>query len=1057
MSLSSTYDSTVNSFYLAFYGRPADPAGLKFWSQQLAGNNGDLGAITRFFAASEEAQVRFGTDSVAERIAEIYQSLFNRAPEAGGLTFWTNAVEQGHASLADVSISILKGAQGSDAALSTLRQQAADDFTAHVEAAGSQYDGYAAIEAARILVRAVTADATADDLAALVNAAVSFADTATKNPKVVDAIAVNTTLLALFDTARGVKEPVALAKALADTAKAAAGDPVTLESLLRGGGMDKVLKVMPANATLGDVVDALAKGGLPAAVEVVYPTAPVVTPPVAAMAVAFKSVAQGVDDIRNDLVTNVEKAKVEFTLSKALGDNERVQYSVDGTHWLEEGLSITNSGSGRVVTITEVDLTQGTALNPPPPRLAEGSVMELIGNSNLATTVYLRVVGSNGTVAEASKTIELDNYAESPYAWFRNAHFDQHLNPDGDIFVNNAQHELVNLEQGARVFYKAVEIEYGRGAPAPIVTVADLLKDGWSTKAPQSTEDYNVYQVRQVDVSGNVSEASQVSFVLDTKAPSAPTITLAQDTGSDSEDAITSNGTILITGLEKSQRTGWEYSTDQGKTWEFGGVNGTSGDATLNLTKPDTESLIHLQVRQFDAAGNVSALPSDLTFTLDTVKPHNTLGFVGITGETRGSFATNSDHTALTVAMAAGSGAAVQWRVKDGGEWALATDNGDDTFTTGTIDLTTSDPLIQVRVLDLAGNASDSVEQLIDGKFGNTPPPPPPVPPTVGFAGFAMTGVPSMVFLNASTGSIVAAPGEGNAGLLNRSGLYLEQYAEGTYRATAENYLDGDNFGMLEGGMLRFDAQLQTGLYRVNWLDDVISTTNGAMSSGVLLFAGGGRGPVLQEGFAVKEVVSLEANTDAGPESTSYAYSYSSWTAYTIFTGTGHDVIIDNGGTLDIGYRSFKQHAQDLIIGFDTGDDQISLHDAAAMTIDANHDGTIEWAFGQPAGAKLAVDATTEAAEIVINGLISTSTGTHDVAMTLQSLNDALDLADMKPNGDLLILAKTGDGKQGALFHFFDANGDKTIDDGELTVFALFDNNAPVRDDIIVVGSGNLD
>ncbi|RNF29084.1 hypothetical protein NM04_19775, partial [Massilia aurea] len=239
MSTFSTYDSTVNSFYLAFYGRPADPAGLKFWSQQLANNDGDLGAITQAFATSEEAQIRFGTDSVNDRIAEIYQQLFNRAPDATGLEYWTDVVAKGHASMADVAVAILSGAQGSDSTLSQLRQQAADAFTAAVEADGTEYSGYASIEAARILVRGVTADATAADLDVLVKAAVSFADTATKNPQVVEAIAVNTTLLALFDTTRGTSEPVGLAQALADTAKAAAGDPVTLDSLLRGGGMDK--------------------------------------------------------------------------------------------------------------------------------------------------------------------------------------------------------------------------------------------------------------------------------------------------------------------------------------------------------------------------------------------------------------------------------------------------------------------------------------------------------------------------------------------------------------------------------------------------------------------------------------------------------------------------------------------------------------------------------------------------------------------------------------------------------------------------------------------------
>jgi hypothetical protein len=273
MSTFSSYDSTVNSFYLAFYGRPADPAGMAYWSQQLANNNGDFGAIVGAFADSQEAQTRFGSNTVAERISDIYLQLFNRAPDTDGMAYWMSAIDKGHASLGDIAISILRGARGSDATLSQLRQQAADAFTAEVQASGSQYDGYASIEAARVLVRAVTSGATQQDLDLLVKSAVSFADTATKTPQVVNAIAVNTTLLALFDTPRGNGDPVALARALADTAKAAAGDPVTLESLLRGGGMDKVLKVMPAAATLKDVVKALADGGLPAAVEVVYPSA----------------------------------------------------------------------------------------------------------------------------------------------------------------------------------------------------------------------------------------------------------------------------------------------------------------------------------------------------------------------------------------------------------------------------------------------------------------------------------------------------------------------------------------------------------------------------------------------------------------------------------------------------------------------------------------------------------------------------------------------------------------------------------------------------------------
>lgn len=274
-------ETLVNAFYLAYYGRPADPSGLAFWSQQLARANGDVAAIAPAFTTSEEATVRFGASDVTTRITDIYEQLFDRAPDSEGLAFWTKAIEQGHASMADIAILILQSAeqaQGEDGRLAVLRQQAAESFTAEVVKSGIAYDGYAAIEASRVLVKAVTLQSSAADIQAMVKATAKLADIAHDNPKVLEAIATGTTLVALFDTARGEAEPVNLVQALADVAQAAAGSPSTLDSLLRGGGMGKVLDVMPSAATLHDVVDALATGGLPAAVEVVYPSAPAPAP-----------------------------------------------------------------------------------------------------------------------------------------------------------------------------------------------------------------------------------------------------------------------------------------------------------------------------------------------------------------------------------------------------------------------------------------------------------------------------------------------------------------------------------------------------------------------------------------------------------------------------------------------------------------------------------------------------------------------------------------------------------------------------------------------------------
>ncbi len=627
MSTFSTYDSTVNSFYLAFYGRPADPAGLKFWSQQLADNNGELGAITQAFATSEEAQVRFGTDSVNDRIAEIYQQLFNHTPDAAGLAYWTGVIEQGHASMADVAVAILGGAKDSDATLSQLRQQAADAFTAQVEASGSQYDGYASIEAARILVRAVTPDATAADLDVLVKAAVSFADTATKTPQVVEAIAVNTTLLALFDTARGTKEPVALAKALADTAKAAAGDPVTLESLLRGGGMDKVLKVMPAKATLVDVVDALAKGGLPAAVEVVYPTAPtapggIVKPaPLEPITFQFLGVQQGDGDTSTDNVTSVAKTPVIYVYEgRELTRDEHFQYRLNGGEWTDANLKTGAEKGYNMIAITEVDLSKGT-----PVKAGE--------HADRSTILELRAIDANGKTTAISTAQELvyDNYVAAPMLALEKDTASKFIGSSDDKVTSVGVIEVTGVDAGDKIEYMAV----AKQAPSAFPMVendsdlddndsgndngnVDADADKWSPTAPELVEGENTVRVRVTDKAGNTNENS-ITFTYDSKAPEAPTVTLAKDTGV-AGDRTTSDATLKIGNLEKTLTGAWQYSQNGGATWLFGDF--TDGTGTAEFVLPSqADGQKEILVRQVDLAGNVSVDSVKLSFTLDTTAP----------------------------------------------------------------------------------------------------------------------------------------------------------------------------------------------------------------------------------------------------------------------------------------------------------------------------------------------------------------------------------------------------------------------------------------------------
>ena len=602
MSTQTTFASTVNSFYLAFYGRPADPAGLAFWTKQLADNNGNLSAITQAFATSEEAQVRYGSDTVNERISEIYQALFNRAPDSVGLAYWSNVVSQGHASVADVAVAIMGGAQGIDKALTTLRQTAVDAFTAQVEASGSQYSGYASVEAARILVRAVTVDTATGDIDTLVMAAVSFADTATKTPQVVDAIATGTTLLALFDTTRGKGDPVALAQTLADTAKAAAGNPVTLESLLRGGGMDQVLKVMPASASLKDVVAALAKGGLPAAIDVVYPPTPVVTAPAPTfnLKLAFEHVTQDDFDQTDDNVTNQSAADVTFSYTgRDLRAGQHFEYSLDGKNWIDTNIDV--DADTNTVVLKQVQLGyQFPTLTMPG---SDSAMFMMAPPPEQVTTIALRAVDTNGTTTTpVTQTIVFDGYTLAPYVTLAKDSYHGELGGNNDLVTNDGTLNLEYVEAGATVEYH-VQQQVGR------VNANDASAPDVWTAQPALHEGLNVVEMRVTDLAGN-RNYQQITFTLDTQTPDTPAIALHNGPSNGS----TTSGVIDITGLEQNTDTAWEYSTDKGKTWTYGDTNDGSGADTLELTGVG-EQLV--QVRQYDMAGNISKATVALSVTLD--------------------------------------------------------------------------------------------------------------------------------------------------------------------------------------------------------------------------------------------------------------------------------------------------------------------------------------------------------------------------------------------------------------------------------------------------------
>jgi len=170
--MSAVYNSTVQGFYLSYYGRPADPAGLTFWTGQLAAAGGNLSSILNAFGTSAEATRRYGTGTTESKIQAVYQQTFGRAADATGLAFYNTEITAGRITLIDMSKRIIDGATGDDVAIRNNRTSAAQSFTDKLvtDAQKAGYSGSGAEDAARSWVTTVTKDA------ATVTAAVATAD-----------------------------------------------------------------------------------------------------------------------------------------------------------------------------------------------------------------------------------------------------------------------------------------------------------------------------------------------------------------------------------------------------------------------------------------------------------------------------------------------------------------------------------------------------------------------------------------------------------------------------------------------------------------------------------------------------------------------------------------------------------------------------------------------------------------------------------------------------------------------------------------------------------------
>jgi len=125
--------NTIQSLYVAYYGRPADPAGLEYWASLLDQSEGDLSGIINAFGTSSEYTNRFGSNSPSQAVNNLYQQLFGRDAEPEGLEFHVNLITSGQKTLAEIALQISIGAQGGDKTVIEGRTEVANAFTRELD------------------------------------------------------------------------------------------------------------------------------------------------------------------------------------------------------------------------------------------------------------------------------------------------------------------------------------------------------------------------------------------------------------------------------------------------------------------------------------------------------------------------------------------------------------------------------------------------------------------------------------------------------------------------------------------------------------------------------------------------------------------------------------------------------------------------------------------------------------------------------------------------------------------------------------------------------------
>jgi hypothetical protein len=176
------YTEAVQKLYVAYFSRPADPAGLAYWEGVVTAAKGSTAAVSAAFAASAEYKAAYAGLTETQVVNTIYNNLFGRDAEPAGLLYWAAALQAKTITVDNMVATIANAAQTTDASAYANKVAAATAFTMAVDTTAEilGYNGPSANAAAKTFLKGITTTATLD--AALVPAAMDAAVAAVTAP-----------------------------------------------------------------------------------------------------------------------------------------------------------------------------------------------------------------------------------------------------------------------------------------------------------------------------------------------------------------------------------------------------------------------------------------------------------------------------------------------------------------------------------------------------------------------------------------------------------------------------------------------------------------------------------------------------------------------------------------------------------------------------------------------------------------------------------------------------------------------------------------------------------